>query len=221
MLITVSRLNGLTYRLPYRRVAGAREHLRTDRGRHGLRTLHRSGLSPYTRCRSPGALTLQPAGLLGRAKRPLSRDFDPSNCSSRRPLVNYQINLGRSFLYWQYAPSGRIERFDVSWGDQPDSMSQPRNLRHTVMAAGTRPHSNREGRLRGKEPKHPIAANLFLNGTVPTHPEHILRKIKPNCVKSNIDASVQVMINDTTHHDVSAIRPMPGDMRIGHVRLNQ
>src|SRR5215475_7655270 len=34
-----------------------RERLRTDRGRHGLLTLHRSGLSPHTPCRSPGALT--------------------------------------------------------------------------------------------------------------------------------------------------------------------
>src|SRR5438552_12115105 len=34
-----------------------RERLRTDRGRRGLLTLHRSGLSPHTPCRSPGALT--------------------------------------------------------------------------------------------------------------------------------------------------------------------
>src|SRR5213595_2570812 len=31
--------------------------LRTDRGRRGLLLLHRSGLSPHTPCRSPGALT--------------------------------------------------------------------------------------------------------------------------------------------------------------------
>src|ERR1700748_772404 len=35
-----------------------RGRLRTDRGRRGLLLLHRSGLSPHTPCRSPGALTL-------------------------------------------------------------------------------------------------------------------------------------------------------------------
>src|ERR1700758_4529027 len=34
-----------------------RVRLRTDRGRRGLLLLHRSGLSPHTPCRSPGALT--------------------------------------------------------------------------------------------------------------------------------------------------------------------
>src|SRR6516165_1711467 len=34
-----------------------RGRLRTDRGRRGLLLLHRSGLSPHTPCRSPGALT--------------------------------------------------------------------------------------------------------------------------------------------------------------------
>src|SRR5947209_19147388 len=33
-----------------------RGRLRTDRGRRGLLLLHRSGLSPHTPCRSPGAL---------------------------------------------------------------------------------------------------------------------------------------------------------------------
>ena len=34
-----------------------RGRLRTDRGRRGLLLPHRSGLSPHTPCRSPGALT--------------------------------------------------------------------------------------------------------------------------------------------------------------------
>src|ERR1700739_5078292 len=38
-----------------------RGRLRTDRGRRGLLLLHRSGLSPHTPCRSPGALTFVPA----------------------------------------------------------------------------------------------------------------------------------------------------------------
>src|ERR1700746_733081 len=41
--------------------------LRTDRGRRGLLLLHRSGLSPHTPCRSPGALTRVAACTLARA----------------------------------------------------------------------------------------------------------------------------------------------------------
>ena len=48
----------LAYTLPYRRFAVIlAEELLTDRGRRGLLLLHRSGLSPHTPCRSPGALT--------------------------------------------------------------------------------------------------------------------------------------------------------------------
>src|SRR5690348_9991407 len=41
--------------------------LRTDRGRRGLLLLHRSGLSPRTPCRSPGALTRVAACTLARS----------------------------------------------------------------------------------------------------------------------------------------------------------
>src|SRR5271168_5092038 len=41
--------------------------LRTDRGRRGLLLLHRSGLSPHTPCRSPGALTRVAACTLARS----------------------------------------------------------------------------------------------------------------------------------------------------------
>src|SRR5712691_13098729 len=44
-----------------------RGSLRTDRGRRGLLLLHRSGLSPHTPCRSPGALTRVAACTLARA----------------------------------------------------------------------------------------------------------------------------------------------------------
>src|SRR6516165_2766331 len=41
--------------------------LRTDQGRCGLLLLHRSGLSPHTPCRSPGALTRVAACTLARS----------------------------------------------------------------------------------------------------------------------------------------------------------
>src|SRR6476659_11497062 len=41
--------------------------LRTDRGRRGLLLLHRSGLSPHTPCRSPGALTRVAARRIARS----------------------------------------------------------------------------------------------------------------------------------------------------------
>src|SRR6201989_193171 len=44
-----------------------RGRLRTDRGRRGLLLLHRSGLSPHTPCRSPGALTRVAACTLARS----------------------------------------------------------------------------------------------------------------------------------------------------------
>ena len=51
--------------------------LRTDRGRRGLLFLHRSGLSPHTPCRSPGALTLAGARVVARhPKRPFFRRWD-------------------------------------------------------------------------------------------------------------------------------------------------
>ena len=57
----------LAYTLPYRRFADVlADRLRTDRGRRGLLLLHRSGLSPHTPCRSPGALTHVAACTLAR-----------------------------------------------------------------------------------------------------------------------------------------------------------
>src|SRR6516225_3189452 len=51
--------------------------LRTDRGRRGLLLLHRSGLSPHTPCRSPGALTRVAACTLAQSPNswPLSGGF--------------------------------------------------------------------------------------------------------------------------------------------------
>ena len=56
-----------------------RGQLRTDRGRRGLLLLHRSGLSPHTPCRSPGALTRVAACTLARPpiRGPLYRRLQP------------------------------------------------------------------------------------------------------------------------------------------------
>ena len=64
----------LAYALPCRRFAHAlADARRTARGRCGSLLLHRSGLSPPTPCRSPGALTVIPS------RRPLAR----RGCSPR------------------------------------------------------------------------------------------------------------------------------------------
>jgi hypothetical protein len=56
---------------PWRVSGTLRSHprggLRTDRGRRGLLLLHRSGLSPHTPCRSPGALIRVAACTLARS----------------------------------------------------------------------------------------------------------------------------------------------------------
>src|SRR5438132_750276 len=56
--------------------------LRTDRGRRGLLLLHRSGLSPHTPCRSPGALTRVAACTLARSPYFVTRYPKASDISS-------------------------------------------------------------------------------------------------------------------------------------------
>src|SRR6267378_2523620 len=55
---------------------------RTDRGRRGLLLLHRSGLSPHTPCRSPGALTRVAACTLARSPYFVTRYPKVSDISS-------------------------------------------------------------------------------------------------------------------------------------------
>ena len=61
--------------------------LRTDRGRRGLLLLHRSGLSPHTPCRSPGALTRVAACTLARSpnrdRYPKASDISSPPCLLR------------------------------------------------------------------------------------------------------------------------------------------
>src|SRR5580704_14924339 len=64
--------------------------LRTDRGRRGLLLLHRSGLSPHTPCRSPGALTRVAACTLARSpiRDPLSEGFRHFVASMPAPVAS-------------------------------------------------------------------------------------------------------------------------------------
>src|SRR5208282_4337804 len=88
-MTTVSRLDGWLYApLPTLRCR-PRGRLRTARGRCGSLLLHRSGLSPHTPCRSPGALTrvaartLAPSpirDLLHRRLQPFRHLHDCSGC---------------------------------------------------------------------------------------------------------------------------------------------
>src|SRR6516165_7699532 len=63
---------------------------RTDRGRRGLLLLHRSGLSPHTPCRSPGALTRVAACTLARSpiRDPLSEGFRHFVSSMSAPVAS-------------------------------------------------------------------------------------------------------------------------------------
>src|SRR6202008_565723 len=67
-----------------------RGRLRTDRGRRGLLLLHRSGLSPHTPCRSPGALTRVAACTLARSpiRDPLSEGFRHFVASMPAPVAS-------------------------------------------------------------------------------------------------------------------------------------
>src|SRR5215813_12284628 len=81
-----------------------RGRLRTDRGRRGLLLLHRSGLSPHTPCRSPGALTRVAACTLARSpiRDPLSEGFRHFVSSMPAPVAS-----GWSDRRVSLAPTGK------------------------------------------------------------------------------------------------------------------
>src|ERR1700719_2436687 len=78
--------------------------LRTDRGRRGLLLLHRSGLSPHTPCRSPGALTRVAARTLARPpiRDPLPEGFRHFVSSMPAPVAS-----GGSGCRVGLAPTGK------------------------------------------------------------------------------------------------------------------
>src|SRR6516165_7571335 len=97
--------------------------LRTDRGRRGLLLLHRSGLSPHTPCRSPGALTRVAACTLARspyvvtAIRRLQTLRLLHVCSGRFRL---ERSPGGAYTHWKSAAlSRRTQKADVRKGPAP------------------------------------------------------------------------------------------------------
>ena len=81
--------------------------LRTDRGRRGLLLLHRSGLSPHTPCRSPGALTRVAACTLARSpiRDPLSEGFRHFVSSMPAPVASgWSESPGGACTHWKAPP---------------------------------------------------------------------------------------------------------------------
>src|SRR6516225_5034587 len=81
--------------------------LRTDRGRRGWLLLHRSGLSPHTPCRSPGALTRVAACTLARSpiRDPLSEGFRHFVASMPAPVASgWSESPGGPRTHWKAPP---------------------------------------------------------------------------------------------------------------------
>src|SRR5258708_1861678 len=96
--------------------------LRTDRGRRGLLLLHRSGLSPHTPCRSPGALTRVAACTLARS---------PNVVAAIRRLQTFRLLHACSGCF-------RLERI-AGWGLHPlESAALSRRTPKADMSRGSR-----------------------------------------------------------------------------------
>jgi len=81
--------------------------LRTDRGRRGLLILHRSGLSPHTPCRSPGALTRVAACTLAQSpiRDPLIEGFSHFVTSMTAPIPSgWSESPGGPCTHWKKPP---------------------------------------------------------------------------------------------------------------------
>ena len=101
--------------------------LRTDRGRRGLLLLHRSGLSPHTPCRSPGALTHVAACTLARSpiRDPLPEGFSHFVSSMTAPVDSG----GSEIAEWAFHP---LERCRLSTAHTHSSPSQLRPRRQRL-----------------------------------------------------------------------------------------
>src|SRR5215472_7226366 len=90
--------------------------LRTDRGRCGLLLLHRSGLSPHTPCRSPGALTRVAACTLAqspivtanRRLQPFRYLHDCSDCFRRERIAGWASHPLESAAFSRRTPTAAI-----------------------------------------------------------------------------------------------------------------
>src|ERR1700757_2178868 len=81
--------------------------LRTDRGRRGLLLLHRSGLSPRTPCRSPGALTRVAACTLALSpiRDTLIEGFNHFVTSMTAPIASgWSESPGGTYTHWKAPP---------------------------------------------------------------------------------------------------------------------
>ena len=114
-MTTVSRLNGWPICSPADARRRPRGRLRTARGRCGSLLLHRSGLSPHTPCRSPGALTRVAARALAPSpiRDPLHRRLQPfrhlHDCSGCFRLEHRRVGFaptGKRRLLTAHANSG-------------------------------------------------------------------------------------------------------------------
>src|SRR5262252_1457838 len=81
--------------------------LRTDRRRRGLLLLHRSGLSPHTPCRSPGALTRVAACTLALSpiRDTLIEGFSHFVTSMTSPIASgWSDSLAAPCTHWKAPP---------------------------------------------------------------------------------------------------------------------
>src|ERR1700751_642143 len=105
--------------------------LRTDRGRRGLLLLHRSGLSPHTPCRSPGALTHVAACTLARSpiRDPLPEGFRHFVTSMPAPVASGgSESPGGPCTHWKAPPChgarGIPDPFDPRVAAATDEMAR-------------------------------------------------------------------------------------------------
>src|ERR1700751_1536482 len=92
--------------------------LRTDRGRRGLLLLHRSGPSPHTPCRSPGALTRVAACTL--AQSPMRDRYPGASDISSPPCLPRLLPAG-AVAGWGFHPleKRRLLTAHVASGPSP------------------------------------------------------------------------------------------------------
>src|SRR6516162_5891144 len=116
--------------------------LRTDRGRRGLLLLHRSGLSPHTPCRSPGALTRVAACTLARS--PIRDRYPKASGISSPPCLLRLLPAGANRPVG-LAPTGKAPPCHGARGKQSFAATERND--------GVAP----EGILAGAPPQRPTA----------------------------------------------------------------
>jgi len=157
--------------------------LRTDRGRRGLLFLHRSGLSPHTPCRSPGALTLAGARVVARhPKRPFFRRWDQGFESSflqRRGCISREQQVCTRKI-----PRLRANRIKQHAGEQARLVSACAGVARGGIGRRQRCHFEPDGRLACRAGRSSVAEYG------PAHGDHVkgipLRHLH-DAVRADID----------------------------------